>query len=55
VIDRALGDEGELVEAGALGCGTYGGTSTCDNVSFAHLRNVKRVVPPLDGQLGEIR
>ncbi|MFN5875638.1 MAG: hypothetical protein ACK45E_05110, partial [Ignavibacteria bacterium] len=26
-----------------LGCGTYGGTSTTDNVSYQHLMNVKRV------------
>lgn len=26
-----------------LGCGTFGGTSTTDNVTFTHLRNVKRV------------
>lgn len=26
-----------------LGCGTFGGTSTTDNVTFSHLRNVKRV------------
>jgi acyl-CoA reductase-like NAD-dependent aldehyde dehydrogenase len=26
-----------------LGCGTYGGTSTTDNVSFTHLLNIKRV------------
>lgn len=26
-----------------LGCGTFGGTSTTDNVTFTHVRNVKRV------------
>jgi acyl-CoA reductase-like NAD-dependent aldehyde dehydrogenase len=32
-----------------LGCGTYGGTSTTDNVTFTHLTNVKRLaefLPP---------
>jgi acyl-CoA reductase-like NAD-dependent aldehyde dehydrogenase len=27
-----------------LGCGTFGGTSTTDNVSYTHLLNIKRVV-----------
>ena len=26
-----------------LGCGTYGGNSTCDNVTYRHLVNIKRV------------
>lgn len=26
-----------------LGCGTFGGTSTTDNVTFTHVRNIKRV------------
>lgn len=26
-----------------LGCGTYGGTSTTDNVSYGHLLNIKRI------------
>jgi hypothetical protein len=30
-----------------LGCGTFGGTSTTDNVSYTHLLNIKRVVHPL--------
>lgn len=25
-----------------LGCGTFGGNSTTDNVDYTHLRNVKR-------------
>lgn len=32
-----------LTPSFTLGCGTYGGTSTTDNVSFTHLRNVKRM------------
>jgi len=30
-----------------LGCGTFGGTSTTDNITFRHLLNVKRVAYPL--------
>jgi acetaldehyde dehydrogenase/alcohol dehydrogenase len=26
-----------------LGCGTLGGGSTSDNVTYTHLRNIKRV------------
>ena len=26
-----------------LGCGTFGGTSTTDNVTYTHLLNLKRV------------
>jgi acyl-CoA reductase-like NAD-dependent aldehyde dehydrogenase len=32
-----------LTPSFTLGCGTYGGTSTTDNVSFQHLVNVKRI------------
>jgi acetaldehyde dehydrogenase/alcohol dehydrogenase len=28
-----------------LGCGTFGGTSTTDNVTYANLRNIKRLAP----------
>jgi acyl-CoA reductase-like NAD-dependent aldehyde dehydrogenase len=31
-----------------LGCGTFGGNSTTDNVTFRHLLNIKRVARPLD-------
>ncbi len=30
-----------------LGCGTFGGNSTTDNITFRHLLNVKRVAYPL--------
>ncbi len=30
-----------------LGCGTYGGNSTTDNVGFTNLQNIKRVAHPL--------
>ena len=30
-----------------LGCGTYGRTSTTDNVTYTHLVNIKRVAHPL--------
>ncbi|MBM4178385.1 MAG: aldehyde dehydrogenase family protein [Ignavibacteria bacterium] len=32
-----------LTPSFTLGCGTYGGTSTTDNVSFQHLVNIKRI------------
>ena len=32
-----------LMPSATLGCGTVGGSSTSDNVTFTHLRNVKRV------------
>ncbi len=32
-----------LVPSMTLGCGTFGGTSTTDNVTYTHLLNVKRV------------
>jgi acyl-CoA reductase-like NAD-dependent aldehyde dehydrogenase len=32
-----------------LGCGTYGGNSTTDNVSYRNLLNIKRVARALDG------
>jgi acetaldehyde dehydrogenase / alcohol dehydrogenase len=33
-----------LMPSLTLGCGTFGGTSTTDNVSYTHLLNIKRVV-----------
>jgi acetaldehyde dehydrogenase / alcohol dehydrogenase len=30
-----------------LGCGTFGGNSTTDNVSYRHLLNIKRIAHPL--------
>ena len=32
-----------------LGCGTYGRTSTTDNVTYTHLINIKRIAHPLAG------
>jgi hypothetical protein len=32
-----------LLPSLTLGCGTFGGTSTTDNVTYTHLLNVKRV------------
>ena len=32
-----------------LGCGTYGRTSTTDNVTYTNLVNIKRVAHPLAG------
>ena len=31
-----------------LGCGTFGGNSTTDNVTYRHLLNIKRVAHVLD-------
>jgi acyl-CoA reductase-like NAD-dependent aldehyde dehydrogenase len=36
-----------LMPSLTLGCGTFGGNSTSDNVSYTHLLNIKRVVHPL--------
>jgi acetaldehyde dehydrogenase/alcohol dehydrogenase len=36
-----------LMPSLTLGCGTFGGNSTTDNVSYTHLLNIKRVVHPL--------
>jgi hypothetical protein len=36
-----------LMPSLTLGCGTFGGTSTTDNVTYTHLLNIKRVVHPL--------
>ena len=35
-----------LAPSFTLGCGTFGGTSTTDNVTYTHLRNVKRMAEP---------
>jgi len=32
-----------LIPSATLGCGTYGGTSTTDNVTYTHLLNIKRL------------
>ena len=32
-----------------LGCGTFGGNSTNDNVTYRHLLNIKRVAHHLEG------
>jgi acetaldehyde dehydrogenase/alcohol dehydrogenase len=41
-----------LVPSLTLGCGTFGGNSTTDNITYRHLLNVKRVAshrePPAD-------
>ena len=34
-----------------LGCGTYGGNSTTDNVTYRHLLNIRRIAPFLDRPL----
>jgi acyl-CoA reductase-like NAD-dependent aldehyde dehydrogenase len=37
------GMKGGLTASAVLGCGTLGGGSTSDNVTYTHLRNIKRV------------
>lgn len=37
-----------------LGCGTFGGNSTTDNVTYTHMRNVKRVARAVDPDLTPI-
>jgi acyl-CoA reductase-like NAD-dependent aldehyde dehydrogenase len=37
------GISGGLTPSAVLGCGTLGGGSTSDNVTYTHLRNIKRV------------
>jgi len=37
-----------------LGCGTFGGNSTTDNITYRHLLNIKRVAHQLDGKQGEL-
>src|SRR5262245_50799909 len=37
-----------LVPSYMLGCGTFGGNSTTDNVSFRHLQNIKRLAYVLE-------
>ena len=32
-----------LIPSLTLGCGTFGGNSTTDNVTFTHLLNIKRL------------
>ncbi|UCD28554.1 MAG: aldehyde dehydrogenase family protein, partial [Planctomycetota bacterium] len=36
-----------LIPSLTLGCGTFGGTSTTDNVSYTHLVNIKRIAQAL--------
>jgi acyl-CoA reductase-like NAD-dependent aldehyde dehydrogenase len=38
-----------LVPSLTLGCGTFGGNSTTDNVTYTNLLNIKRVAQPLRG------
>ena len=36
-----------LIPSLTLGCGTYGGSSTTDNVSYTNLLNIKRIAQAL--------
>ena len=42
-----IGNGNGLVPSLTLGCGSFGGNSTTDNVSYTHLLNIERVVHPL--------
>jgi acetaldehyde dehydrogenase/alcohol dehydrogenase len=37
-----------------LGCGTFGGNSTTDNITYRHLLNIKRVAHQLDSKQREL-
>ncbi len=39
-----IGMGNDLMPSFTLGCGTFGGTSTTDNISYTHLLNIKRLV-----------
>jgi acyl-CoA reductase-like NAD-dependent aldehyde dehydrogenase len=41
-----LGIGNGLVASLTLGCGTFGGTSTTDNVTYTNLLNIKRLARP---------
>jgi acyl-CoA reductase-like NAD-dependent aldehyde dehydrogenase len=43
-----------LVPSMTLGCGTFGGTSTTDNVTYTHLLNVKRVAYSIPSRRGPV-
>lgn len=50
-VQGVVGLTSRLEPSFTLGCGTFGGNSTTDNVSFRHLLNIKRiahVMPPLN-------
>lgn|GEM_PF-1694433 len=44
-----IGPGNGLMQPLTLGCGTYGRTSTTDNLTYTHLVNIKRVAHPLAG------
>jgi hypothetical protein len=39
-----------LILTATLGCGTYGGNSTTDNITYTHLLNIKRLARFLPGK-----
>jgi acetaldehyde dehydrogenase/alcohol dehydrogenase len=41
-----------LVPSFTLGCGTFGGNSTTDNVSYQNLQNIKRLAHFVDPPSG---
>jgi len=40
-----------LLPSFTLGCGTYAGCSTTDNVSYRNLLNIKRIAYPVEGDV----
>ena len=42
-VHGVIGGTTGLMPSFTLGCGTYGGTSTTDNVTFTHLQNIKHL------------
>ena len=44
---RTLGTTGVSVPRAFLGCGTFGGNSTTDNVTYTNLLNLKRLARPI--------
>jgi acetaldehyde dehydrogenase / alcohol dehydrogenase len=51
-VQGGMGLETGLQPSMTLGCGTFGGTSTTDNVTYTHLLNVKRVAYSLPSRRG---
>ncbi len=49
-----MGQETGLQPSMTLGCGTFGGTSTTDNVTYSHLLNVKRVAYSIPSRRGQV-
>jgi acyl-CoA reductase-like NAD-dependent aldehyde dehydrogenase len=53
-VQGGMGLETGLQPSMTLGCGTFGGTSTTDNVTYTHLLNMKRVAYSIPSRRGQI-